>query len=154
MRSQAIRYRCDPGSPTAQRHVSCWRWSVMTDETPLPPESGAEGPGRLLREAREGKQLSLHAVADALHLRVAVVQALEGDRYDELPPATFSKGYLKAYAKLVEVPEADVLAAFERIHAPEPEFDAVQKKRKPQQAKPTPPAHLRARAVLGGGCCG
>ncbi|WP_181919647.1 helix-turn-helix domain-containing protein [Alkalilimnicola ehrlichii] len=111
----------------------------MTDETPLPPESGAEGPGRLLREAREGKQLSLHAVADALHLRVAVVQALEGDRYDELPPATFSKGYLKAYAKLVEVPEADVLAAFERIHAPEPEFDAVQKKRKPQQAKPTPP---------------
>ncbi len=88
----------------------------MTDaDTPqqLPP---VEGPGRLLREARERKQLGQHAVADALHLRVSVVDALENDRYDQLPPATFSRGYLRAYAKLVEVPEHEVMAAFDRLH--------------------------------------
>lgn len=83
-------------------------------DTPKPEAKPAPGPGRLLREARERMNLGQHAVADALHLRLAVVDALENDRYDQLPPATFTKGYLKVYAKLVHVSEDEVLVAYER----------------------------------------
>lgn len=83
-------------------------------DTPRPEAKPAPGPGRLLREARERMNLGQHAVADVLHLRLAVVDALENDRYDQLPPATFTKGYLKVYAKLVHVSEDEVLAAYQR----------------------------------------
>lgn len=83
-------------------------------DTPRPEAAPAPAPGRMLREARERMSLGQHAVADALHLRLAVVDALENDRYDELPPTTFTKGYLKVYAKLVHVDEDEVLAAFQR----------------------------------------
>ncbi|KAB7628402.1 RodZ domain-containing protein [Alkalilimnicola sp. S0819] len=89
----------------------------MTDEQPQGgPESGREHPaakpGHLLREARERKRLSLQAVAEHLNLRAQVVDYLEQDRYERLPPLIFVKGYLRAYAKLVDEPEERIMAAF------------------------------------------
>lgn len=81
--------------------------------------------GQVLREARERQGLSVQDAADGLNLKPRVIQAIEEDRYDLLPPRTFVKGYLRAYAKLVGVKEYDVLAAFEH-QQPEPEPDRVQ----------------------------
>ena len=73
------------------------------------------GPGAMLREARESKRLSVRAVADALHLGTDIIEALEEERFGDLPPLTFVKGYLRAYGKLVELPEEQLMGAFDRL---------------------------------------
>ena len=80
--------------------------------------------GRQLQAARERMGLSVREAADGLNLSVAIIEALEADRYEALPPRTFVKGYLRAYAKLVGVKEYDVLAAYEQ-QQPEPVAEAI-----------------------------
>lgn len=89
------------------------------------PERLEAGAGRILRDAREREGLSQQDAALGLNLNVGIIEALEADRYDMLPPRTFVRGYLRAYAKLVDVQEASVLAAFEK-QWPEPEQGRVQ----------------------------
>lgn len=81
------------------------------------------GPGHLLRSRREHLGLEIHQVAATLHLRPEIVKALEEDRQDMLPPSTFVRGYLRAYAELLKLPAAEVVAAYESLRpqsAPEP----------------------------------
>ena len=70
-------------------------------------------PGTLLREGREACALSQLEVAKKLNLRESQIQAIEDNEFDELPSLTFARGYLRAYAKLVNVKESDVISAFE-----------------------------------------
>ena len=93
----------------------------MADSEPEIRERRAEGPGRRLRRAREKRGLSAADAADALHLDRSTVEALDSDAFDRLPPVTFVKGYLRAYARLVQLPEEDVLAAFDAVRQPEVE---------------------------------
>ncbi|MDN5850943.1 MAG: DUF4115 domain-containing protein [Nitrococcus sp.] len=73
------------------------------------------GPGLSLRQAREHCRLSVASIAGTLHLEQRVVEALEADDYSELPPLTYVRGYLSAYARLVNLPVADVLQSFDRV---------------------------------------
>ncbi len=84
----------------------------MTEpETSGTGESGARTPaGARLRAAREAGGLSVADVAIRLHLDPGVVEALEAGDQSRLPAAIFVRGYLRSYARLVGVPEAEVLA--------------------------------------------
>lgn len=80
-------------------------------------ESAGEGagrrPGAQLRRARERRGMSAADVAAGLHLDLRTVSAVERDAWDELPPATFARGYYRAYARFMELPEEGVLAALD-----------------------------------------
>ena len=82
-------------------------------------------PGQMLREGRERHKLTQEQVAERLHLRHQVVSDLEQDHYSKYVSSTFTRGYLRAYARLVEVDEETVLAAYNALG-----FDD-----KPQQMK-------------------
>jgi len=56
------------------------------------------GIGERLRNAREAKGLSLRAVADATRIRTIYLQALEEERFDQLPGAVYARGFLRTYA--------------------------------------------------------
>lgn len=58
-------------------------------------------PGASLQQARERHGWSVAEVAEKLHLTESAVCSLEAERYDELPGATFVRGYIRTYAKLV-----------------------------------------------------
>ncbi|MFU2316308.1 cytoskeleton protein RodZ [Rahnella sp. PCH160] len=66
--------------------------------------------GERLRQAREQLGLSHQAVAERLCLKVSTIRQIE----EETTPAdlapTFLRGYLRSYAKLVHVPEEELLA--------------------------------------------
>lgn len=82
-------------------------------------ESGPEaleGPGQRLKLSRQERGLSVAEVADALHLDRSMIEALEADDYDNLPPATFTKGYFRAYARYLALNEEVLLAAYERFN--------------------------------------
>jgi len=74
--------------------------------------TAGDGPGWRLRDAREERNLSTLEIADALHLERRIVEALEADDYASLPPVTFTKGYLRAYARYVGLAEEQVLREF------------------------------------------
>jgi len=54
--------------------------------------------GPILKEAREGKALSLASVAEALFIKISALDAIESASWDVLPHPVYVKGYIKAYA--------------------------------------------------------
>lgn len=66
-------------------------------------------PGRRLREVREEKGLTREEVASQLRLQVRLIEALEEDDEKALPPSTFVSGYLRSYARLLDIPEDTVV---------------------------------------------
>ena len=61
------------------------------------------GVGEQLRAAREAKALTVGDVAQMLKLGVRQVEAIEADRWSDLPGATLSRGFVRNYARLVGV---------------------------------------------------
>ncbi|TGN41793.1 RodZ domain-containing protein [Marinobacter confluentis] len=72
----------------------------MDSEEPQQPAVG-EPAGQQLRQIREKLGLSQKDVADAQHLRVFIIQAIEEGNYDQIDSELFLKGYVRAYAKQV-----------------------------------------------------
>ena len=68
--------------------------------------------GALLATARKSKGLSVNEVAGRLCLSVTRIEALETDNYTLLPEATFTRGYLKSYAQLVDLDPELVLSFY------------------------------------------
>ena len=74
------------------------------------PETRNLSPGDQLRNARQGYRWSVEDVAANLNLTVDMVRALESGDTEALPGPTFVRGYLRAYARLMEIDESTVLA--------------------------------------------
>ena len=79
-------------------------------DAPEPPR----GPGGTLRQARRAAGLNIADAAEMLNLRETVVQAIEEDRFDDLPARTFARGYIRSYASLLNVNANDAVGEFER----------------------------------------
>lgn len=85
-----------------------------------------ESLGQMLRDARESKGMSVEDVADQLHVRPATIKLIELDDYDlEGSDAAFIRGYIRSYARLVELSEDDAGDLFD-------ELGLVSSRRKPQ----------------------
>jgi len=59
--------------------------------------------GTILAQKREEWGLSIQEVAANLNLSTETIEALEADEYDSLPGTTFIKGYIRSYAKLLQL---------------------------------------------------
>ncbi|WP_413502358.1 cytoskeleton protein RodZ [Serratia proteamaculans] len=65
--------------------------------------------GERLRQAREQLGLSQQAVAERLCLKMSTVRDIEEDNLSADLASTFVRGYIRSYAKLVRVPEDELL---------------------------------------------
>jgi cytoskeleton protein RodZ len=107
----------------------------------------ALGLGERLRSARKARALTLEQAAFTLRLEVPVLRALEDERYEALGAAVFVRGHLKAYAKLLGLPEEAVLAAY---RAADPNADAPPKvTRELEKPLTTTPGPLAIAAAVG-----
>lgn len=68
--------------------------------------------GERLREARIAHELEPEGVAEELHLDAAVIRAIETDDMAALPAPIFVQGYLRSYARLVGLPEDELIRDF------------------------------------------
>lgn len=68
--------------------------------------------GARLAAARKARKLDVDKVAHELKLDAAVIRALENDDGAALPAPIFVKGYLRSYARLVDLPEQELLANY------------------------------------------
>jgi len=84
-----------------------------------------ESPGSKLAHAREAQDMSVADVARALRLGIKQVEALEANDYDKLPERTFVRGFVRNYARLVNL-DPDVLVAAYYPVQPEAETKDIQ----------------------------
>jgi cytoskeleton protein RodZ len=71
-------------------------------------------PGETLRQARESKNWSLPDVALRLNLTVTSLSNLEAGDFDKLPGHTFARGYIRAYAKLMNLDQTALVSQFDQ----------------------------------------
>lgn len=69
--------------------------------------------GQQLMLAREKAGITLEEAARELNLKQEIVEAIEDSALDRLPPVTFVQGYVRSYARLLGLPEENILREFE-----------------------------------------
>ncbi len=84
------------------------------------------GPGLMLSEARKKLSLSVEDVSSRLNFRTNLINEIEKDVFDPLLPATFNRGYLRSYAKLVGVDADEVLSAYDMLSVAEEQRSEMQ----------------------------
>lgn len=77
-------------------------------------QNEAQSTGVRLRNAREQLGLSQQAVAERLCLKVSTVRDIEEDRSPADLASTFVRGYIRSYARLVHIPEEELLPILEK----------------------------------------
>ena len=82
-----------------------------------PQEELKPSTGAILKEAREKLGLSLEELSEQIRVPLNVLEAIEIDKVPKNLPETFIRGYIRSYARKVEVDEAIVLPEVETVAA-------------------------------------
>lgn len=79
------------------------------------PEQGQlqlQTPGEILRKARKEKELSQEEMASQLNLKIDIIKFLESDQYERLAAPTYTRGYLRSYARAIDVDPESLIKLF------------------------------------------
>ncbi|CAG0932660.1 MAG: Cytoskeleton protein RodZ [Rhodocyclaceae bacterium] len=76
------------------------------------------GPGAVLRMAREARGMAITEAAAALKMSPRQIEAIEAEDFSRLPGATFVRGFIRNYARLLKIDAAPVLGALPEQAAP------------------------------------
>ncbi|RTL15746.1 MAG: helix-turn-helix domain-containing protein [Burkholderiales bacterium] len=110
-------------------------------------ERSASSAGAWLRAARQQRGLHIAALAVMLKVPQAKLEALEADRFDDLPDATFTRALATAVCRALKVDPAPVLALLPRGH--ERELDVRPGLNQPFRERGAGPADGGPLALLG-----
>ncbi|OGP15452.1 MAG: hypothetical protein A2054_03740 [Deltaproteobacteria bacterium GWA2_55_10] len=121
-----------------------------------------ESPGEYLKREREIRRVSLQKIHEATRVSLKFLESIEADRYEGLPHATFIKGFIRSYCKVLGVDETDAVLRFEIFIREKEEAEAAASGARPAKAssaKPVKkkalserlPANLRKHAIVAAG---
>ena len=114
-----------PGSATDAGAASAS--DRLGEAEPELPLDAATSVGMRLRAARNAAGLSLEDVARSSRIGVAILGAIESDDLSSLGAPIYARGYLRAYARAVGLPEAAVAGALEARAVQPPALVATQR---------------------------
>ena len=77
--------------------------------------------GKILRIAREELQISILEASQKLHIRSHYLHALEIGELSQLPGASYTKGYLQAYAIFLHLDKEEIIRRFNQVKDQIPE---------------------------------
>lgn len=97
-----------------------------TDQNP-------DNPGQQLKRAREQKEISAEMIAQRLRLDIRYVHAIDNDDFAHLPAAAYVRGYLRGYARIVDIDADQIIAAYDQIAGEAPSLE-------PYVSQPVPQA--------------
>jgi len=83
---------------------------VQETETTEATKDVSQSAGALLTAHRESRGWSIEQVANQLNLAARQIDALERDNYAALPGMVIVRGFIRSYAKLLQVDAAPILA--------------------------------------------
>lgn len=71
--------------------------------------------GTLLRNRRQERRLSVENIATELNLTSDVIRALEDNDYKRLPEPVYTRGYIRAYARFLQLDDESMVAMYSNI---------------------------------------
>src|SRR5690349_8489370 len=71
-----------------------------------------ESIGRYLRRERELRQVSLEELSLTTRIPLKMLHHIEGDRFDLLPGEVFARGFLRSYARALNMETDEVVARY------------------------------------------
>ena len=87
---------------------------IETETESANPENSS-GWGVVLRETRIRRGLSIDNVSTALHFEIKLIDAIEAEDQERLPGPSFVKGYLRNYAKFLDIDSEPVVRAYSQV---------------------------------------
>ena len=111
------------------------------DSKTVPEQETSVNIGEHLRQAREAAGLSVEDVANELRIHLNYVEDVESNVFDNLNGPTYVKGYLRNYARLLELDSEPLIASYQSTMGEEPSWQATH----PRQRE-----HLHRKGLLTG----
>ncbi len=71
--------------------------------------------GDSFKHARQAAKLSIEDVAQKLHLTTSIITSIEDNSYGVLRHLVFIRGYIRSYAKLLNLPSDPLIAQFNAL---------------------------------------
>jgi cytoskeleton protein RodZ len=89
----------------------------LMEEIEQNPDAQEHGPtvSEMLTRARESLGLSQKEVADHLYLTHSFIVYIDEGAFEKIPKPAFIKGYLRSYAKVVELNGDEIIARYESV---------------------------------------
>ena len=81
-------------------------------------EESAVPIGDILKRERKKMGLSKQDVADRLKLRIAVIQEIEENTYENIPCSTFTRGYIRSYLKFLGLNSDEIQGTLKSASSP------------------------------------
>ena len=78
--------------------------------------------GELLTKARERLALSQNEIASRLNLKEEIIAALDANDFDKLPAPTYVMGYIRSYARTVNLNADPLISIYEGVAEAPPEI--------------------------------
>lgn len=89
-------------------------------ENEIKDDVSSEPFGELIRNAREQKELSIKDIANELNLSPTVIECLEEEKFSELPPPLFAKGYIRSVSQYLGLNTDELLSVYNNHGFSEP----------------------------------
>src|SRR5208282_5443618 len=75
-------------------------------------DTGLPSFGEKLKQEREKRKMSLEQISSATKIGTRLLQALEEDKFSQLPGGIFNKGFVRAYSRVVGLDEDQTVAEY------------------------------------------
>jgi cytoskeleton protein RodZ len=97
---------------------------IRTAEGEMPPQNAPQpqapqSVGALLKTERERLGLSLEQITEKTRMRTQILEAIEHEAWDSLPPPVFIRGFLRSYAKVLGISQKVVVDLYAKHMPPE-----------------------------------
>ncbi len=91
--------------------------TVLTAQgSSAPSPSTITGIGARLKGSREALRLSPKEVAARLRLNTQLIDLMEKEEFSKGPPATFMRGYLRSYARFLNLDETEIKNSIDQLN--------------------------------------
>lgn len=75
-----------------------------------------ENLGLYLKNIREERKVPIAQIAQELKTKIEFVQAIESNDFDKLPAPTYVKGFLRNYAKYLDMDPDQIITVYNKLH--------------------------------------
>lgn len=83
-------------------------------------ENNLDTLGNLIKEARKARNLTVEKLSELTKIKLANLEAMEEDRFEQIAAPTYAKGFLKIVARALDLNEAELLKLYEQRYPQKP----------------------------------
>lgn len=100
-------------------------------------EDSKKGIGQILKEEREKIGLTYEQVCEITKLRPNIINAIEKEAWDKLPPSVFVKGFIKCYAQVLDLDPERLIEEYNAKCSNQQDNITIKKREKKKNRKKT-----------------